>query len=110
MARFRTLIAFGLASAMMAGAPAIAATQQHPATASVAAKPAARMAAKPAAATPVKAKATTPARTAAAAPAKPRSAAPRSGTHLAKATLRNGKQVTYNCSLAGNKTKQACKS
>ena len=101
MARLRSLIAFGLASTMMVGAPAIAATQQHPAT--VAAKPAAHTAAKPAAAMPARSTAT--------ASAKPRTAAPaRSGTHLAKATLRNGKQVTYNCSLAGNKAKQACKS
>lgn len=103
MARFRTLIAFGLASTMMIGAPAFAATQQHPAAPTAATKPAARMAAKPAAAMPAK--------TVAATPAKPRTAAPaRSNTHLAKATLRNGKQVTYNCSLAGNKNKQACKS
>lgn len=103
MARFRTLIAFGLASTIMIGAPAIAATQQHPTTASAAAKPAARTTAKPAAAMPARATAATP--------AKPRTAAPaRSNTHLAKATLRNGKQVTYNCSLAGNKNKQACKS
>lgn len=103
MARLRTLIAFGLASTMMIGAPAFAVTQQHSATTTAAAKPAARMAAKPAV--------MTPARTTAATPAKPRTATPaRSNTHLAKATLRNGKQVTYNCSLAGNKTKQACKS
>lgn len=101
MVRIRALIAFGLASTMMVGVPAIAATQQHPATASVAAKPAARVAAKPAARVAAKPAATTPAR--AKAPA-------RSNTHLATATLRNGKQVTYNCSLAGNKTKQACKS
>lgn len=95
MARFHTFIALGLASTMMVGAPAIAATQQHPATTSVAAKPAARTAAEPAAAMPAKAKVAAPAR---------------SNTHLAKATLRNGKQVTYNCNLAANKTKQACKS
>lgn len=95
MARFRMLVALGLASGLVIGAPAIAATQQHPATTSAPAKPAARTPAKPAATTP----------------AKPRTAAPaRSGTHMAKATLRNGKQVTYNCSLAGNKNKQACKS
>lgn len=95
MARFRMLVAMGLASTLVIGAPAIAATQQHPATTTAAAKPAARTAAKPVAAMP----------------AKPRAAAPaRSNTHMAKATLRNGKQVTYNCSLAGNKNKQACKS
>lgn len=95
MARFRTFLAFGLASTMMIGAPAIAATQQHPTTAPAAAKPVLHASAKPAAATP----------------AKPRTATPaRSRTHLAKATLRNGKQVTYDCRLAGNKNKQACKS
>lgn len=87
MARFRTLIAFGLASAMMIGAPAIAATQQHPATTPAAAKKAPHAPAKTRAATPA-----------------------RSRTHLAKATLRNSKQVTYDCRLAGNKNKHACKS
>jgi hypothetical protein len=33
----------------------------------------------------------------------------RSNTHLARATLSNGKKVTYDCRLAGNKSKQACK-
>lgn len=103
MARFRMLVAMGLASTLVIGAPAIAATQQHQTTTTAAAKPAARTMAKPAA--------TMPAKPAAAMPAKPRAAAPaRSNTHMAKATLRNGKQVTYNCSLAGNKNKQACKS
>jgi hypothetical protein len=92
MARFRTLAAFGLASMVMIGAPAIAASPQHQtSTSATAAKPAAPV--KLAAATPAKPKAVTRARP----------------THLAKATLRNGKQVTYDCRLAGNKTKQACK-
>lgn len=95
MARIHTLVALGLASALMIGAPAIAATQQHQMSTPAAVKPVARVPAKPVATTP----------------AKPRTATPaRSGTHLAKATLRNGKQVTYNCGLAGNKNKQACKS
>ena len=65
------------------------------ATSKPAAKPVAHAQAKPAA-TKV---ATAPARTAT---AKPRG-------RMVTARLANGKTVTYDCSLAGNKTKQACK-
>lgn len=90
MARFRTLVGLGLASTMLITAPVFAAaTTAKP-------KPAAQAPAKPAA----KAKlAATPART----------AATRPGGRMVKARLANGKTVTYDCSLAGNRTKQACK-
>lgn len=91
MARFRTLAGLGLASTMLITAPVFAAAT----TTKPAAKPAAHAAAKPAT---TKA-ATAPARTAA---AKPRG-------RMVTARLANGKTVTYDCSLAGNKTKQACK-
>lgn len=94
MARFRTLVGLGLASTMMITAPVFAAT-----TANTAAKPAAHVQVHQTAAAAPKVKASTPARPVAA----------RSNTHLAKATLSNGKKVTYNCRLAGNKDKQACK-
>lgn len=57
----------------------VAAAKPAPAPAKPAAKPAPR--AKPAAAT---------------------------GARLVSAKLSNGKTVTYNCALAGNKTKKAC--
>ena len=91
MARFRTLVGLGLASTMLITAPVFAAAT----TAKPAAKPVAHALAKPAT-TKV---ATAPARTAA---AKPRG-------RMVTARLANGKTVTYDCSLAGNKTKQACK-
>lgn len=94
MARFHTLIGLGLASTMMITAPVFAST---PATSTTtAAKPAAHTAAMPAA-------------RAATATAPKRVASTRPNTHLAKATLSNGKKVTYDCRLAGNKSKQACK-
>jgi hypothetical protein len=86
MARFRTLagLGLGLASTMMIAAPVFAA-----ATTTTATKPAAH--AKAAAATSKD------------------KAAPHRTTHLAKATSSNGKKVTYDCHLAGNKNKPACK-
>lgn len=93
MARIGTLIGLGLASTLMITAPVFAST---PAASTAAAQPATHTLAKQA----VAPKTATPKRV----------AAKRHNTHLAKATLSNGKKVTYNCSLAGNKNKQACKS
>lgn len=96
MARFSTLLGLGLASTMMITAPVFAST---PVTStSTAAKPVAHTMAKQAVA---------PKAAATAAPK--RVASTRQNTHLAKATLSNGKKVTYDCRLAGNKNKQACK-
>jgi hypothetical protein len=96
---------------MMIGTPVFASTPSasttKPATKLAikpAAKPATRAQAKPAAklaATPARA---TPARATAA-----RATPARSGGRMVRAKLSNGKTVTYDCSLAGNKTKQACK-
>ena len=94
MASFRTLVGLGLASTMMITAPVFASTAA-PATA----KPALHAPVRHAAATTTKVKAATPTRAASARP----------NAHLAKATLSNGKKVTYDCRLAGNKNKQACK-
>ena len=106
------------ASLAMASAPAIAAT----------AAPAPAAAAKPAKAKPVKkvavvtkrttvmvpAKSMAPVRTATA--AKPKApvrtasvAKSRTGAGFVTATLANGRKVTYDCHLAGNKTKAVCK-
>jgi hypothetical protein len=95
MARFRTLVGLGLASTMLITAPVFASAPSA-ATTKPAAKPAAHMQAKPAAKPRL-----------AAAPT--RAPAARSGRRLVTARLANGKTVTYDCSLAGNKTKQACK-
>jgi len=96
MARFRTLVGLGLASTMMITAPVFASTPAS--SASPSAKPVVHSMAKP-----------TVAPKAATAPAPKRVASTRQNTHLAKATLSNGKKVTYDCRLAGNKNKQACK-
>ena len=93
MARFGSLIGVGLAATMMIAAPSFAATTTaKPATTAVkpAAKPFKQAAAKPKAA---------PQRVAATRPTHHRSAAKQA----------SGKTVTYNCSLPGNKNKQACK-
>ncbi len=103
MARFHALVGLGLASTMMITAPVFASTPAASTTA--AAKPAAHTAATPAYRA---ANATAPKRVAATAAPK-RVASTRQNTHLAKATLSNGKKVTYDCRLAGNKSKQACK-
>ena len=60
--------------------------------------PAKMMAAKPAPAIAAKAVAAAP---------KPKAAAAPAG-RMVSAKLANGKTVTYNCALAGNKTKKAC--
>jgi hypothetical protein len=83
---------------MMLAGSAFAATTPAAAPAK-ATKPAAQAAAKPAAVTAA------PAKTVAKKPA----ASAASHKRLVKAKLSNGKTVTYDCSLAGNKTKQACK-
>ncbi|MBD3745821.1 hypothetical protein ACWKWJ_13350 [Sphingopyxis terrae subsp. ummariensis] len=93
MARFGSLIGVGLAATMMIAAPSFAATTTaKPATTAVkpAAKPVKQAAAKPKAASQ-------------------RVAAARPTGHMVKAKQANGKTVTYNCSLPGNKNKQACK-
>ena len=96
MARFTTFVGLGLASTMMIAAPVFAST---PATStSAAAKPVTHSVVKQTVATKV---------TTTAAPK--RVASKRPNTHLARATLSNGKKVTYDCRLAGNKSKQACK-
>jgi hypothetical protein len=96
MARFSTLLGLGLASTMMIAAPVFAAPPA--ASTTTAAKPVTRSMAKHS----VAPKAATTA-------APKRVATARHNTHLAKATLSNGKKVTYDCRLAGNKNKQACK-
>lgn len=108
---FRTtlLAPFLIAGAALAiaSAPAIAATTTptHAATRAVPAKPAtpARKLAVAKRATPaVAAKPAVPARSASV-------AKPRSHAGMVTTTLANGKKVTYDCHLAGNKTKTACK-
>ncbi len=92
----------------IATAPAMAATSTttHAATRAVPAKPttpAKQVAVVTRRATPaVPAKPAVPARTASA-------AKPRSHAGMVTTTLSNGKKVTYDCHLAGNKTKSACK-
>lgn len=100
----KALTTGGLALALAAAGPALAGTPSK-ATAKPTAHPAA--AAKPAAA-PAKAAAVTHA-----APAKGTKPAtppkPAANGRMVQAKLSNGKTVTYNCSLPGNRTKQACK-
>ena len=97
MARFPALVGLGLASTMMMiTAPVFAATPA--ASPTTAARPAAQTVAKPVMAS-----------RAATTSGPKRVASTRHNTHLAKATLSNGKKVTYDCRLAGNKNKQACK-
>lgn len=96
MARFATLVGIGLASTLMISAPVFAASP--PASSPASAKPAMRAPTKQAAA-PTKASTTAPKRAASAHP----------HARIVKVRLSNGKTVTYNCSLPGNKTKQACK-
>lgn len=94
MTGFRNLVGLGLASAaIMMTAPVFALTP-----AGTPAKPAASPTSKPVVGT----KAPTTA-------APTHLASARRGTHMAKTTLGNGKKVTYDCRLAGNKNKQACK-
>ena len=97
MSRFQKIIGVGLASAMMLTTPAFAATAATAPTTKT------TVAAKQAPATKA-----APAKHVAVAKAKHHTR--RSGKHFASATLKNGKKVTYNCNLAGNKHKTACKS
>ncbi|MFM5955036.1 MAG: hypothetical protein ACKOPE_12150 [Novosphingobium sp.] len=94
----------GLKSITM-GLAALALGVAGPGLAATAAKPAAKPVAKTANAAPKPA--------AALAKAKPQPARTAARTaangRTVNARLSNGKTVTYNCSLAGNKTKQACK-
>ena len=93
MTQFKLPLLAGLAAAavLSLGSPALAVTAAKPAV--TAAKPAAKVAAKPA----FKAHP-------AALHAKPAATG-----RVVTARQSNGKTVTYNCSLAGNQTKQACK-
>ncbi|WP_192878827.1 hypothetical protein [Sphingopyxis lindanitolerans] len=107
MARFRTLVGLGLASTMMITAPVFASSPTTTTTKSAvkpAAKPTTKLTAKPAAHSQAK-----PATRAKLAATPARASTTRSGGRMVKARLSNGKTVTYDCSLAGNKTKQACK-
>ena len=93
MKSFKLPVAVGIVAAAMlaSGSPALAAT------ASPATKPVARSAPKLVAAKPK------PAAMHAVA------ARPAANGRMVQARLGNGKVVTYNCSLAGNQTKQVCK-
>lgn len=114
----RTVIAsMALGAVAFMAAPSFAATQQvHPTTTAAqrAATPAtpaksAKTAHAPAAAHAVRTAHVTPVR--AAAPARPvtRVAATHPAGRMVQARLSNGKIVTYNCSLAGNANKTACR-
>jgi hypothetical protein len=111
MTNFRSLataVLLGVSALTVAGAPAFAATAAP--TTKVAA--ATHMTAKPANAAPAVTKsAMLPRATAAAKPAaRPatRVAAAHSRGRMVTTKTSTGKTVTYDCSLAGNKTKQAC--
>ena len=102
MTQFKLPLLAGLAAAavLSLGSPALAVTAAKPA-ATVAAKPAVKVAAKPA--VKVAAKPAFKAHPAAL------HAKPAATGRVVTARQSNGKTVTYNCSLAGNQTKQACK-
>ncbi len=115
MRKLPVLLGLSAVAALITGTAALAATPAN------AAKPAAMKTAmiKPAAAKHALAKPIA-AKPAYAAAARPRYAAPRAiaarpvpiirpGGRMVQARLSNGKTVSYNCSLAGNQTKQACK-
>ena len=85
----------------VAAAPVRAVPTQKPATVAHAA---------PVRAVRAKAVAAAPVRAAPAARPATRVAAARTNGRMVQARLANGKIVTYNCSLAGNRTKQACRS
>lgn len=86
------VMVFG-ATLALASAPAMAATT----------------ATKPAATRAVPARPAVPAKKVAVAKPAARAATPRGKSGLVTTTLANGKKVTYDCHLAGNKTKTACK-
>ena len=85
----------------VAAAPVRAGPAQRPATVAHAA---------PVRAVRAKAVVAAPARATPAARPVPRVAVARTNGRVVQSRLSNGKIVTYNCSLAGNKTKQACRS
>ncbi len=125
MTNLSKFAALCIATSIMTASPAFAVTTPaHPAPAAHVVKPATPhvVATKPAAAHPVAA--AKPAVAARPAPAKtsmlgglfggkpavaPRSAAPSANGRMVRARLANGQMVTYNCSLAGNAAKTACK-
>ena len=100
MNRIPTVLA---AAALLCGTTAIAQMKPAP-KATVAAK--AAPAAKPAPAKPAPMMAAKP--MAASKPAAKPRAATAPGGRMVSAKLANGKTVTYNCALAGNKTKKVC--
>jgi hypothetical protein len=118
MSSFKLPVVAGLVAAtvLAIGSPALAATASQTAkpkmTAKSAAKPAPKLAASKA--HPVTVAAKPKPSFFAAAKAKlvaPRAVAarPAANGRMVQARLSNGKVVTYNCSLAGNQTKQVCK-
>ena len=136
MTKFKNMFGMGVAALAMISLPALASTPSiaaKPVTAH-AAKPAPTHAvhAKAVAAAPVrlvptkrpatvahtapvravhtKAIAAAPFRAVPAVRPAPRATAARPNGRMVQARLANGKIVTYNCSLAGNQTKQACRS
>ena len=106
MTKCKNMIGMGVAALAIISLPALATTT------STAAKPVTAHAAKPAAIHAVhsKAVAAAPARAVPAVRLAPRVAAARPNGRMVQARLSNGKIVTYNCSLAGNQSKQACRS
>ena len=106
MTKFKNMIGMGAATLAIISLPALATTT------STAAKPITAHAAKPAATHTVhtKAIAAAPLRAAPAVRLAPRVAAARPNGRMVQARLSNGKIVTFNCSLAGNQSKQACRS
>lgn len=136
MTKFKNMIGMGVAALAIISLPALATTTSTAARPVIAhaAKPAPKRAVhtKAVAAAPVravpakrpvtvahtapvrvvrtKAIAAAPVRAAPAARPAPRVAAARPNGRMVQARLSNGKIVTYNCSLVGNQSKQACRS
>lgn len=113
MTSFKFPVVAGLVAAtvLAIGSPALAATGSQTAKPTLTARPAVKQAAK---AHPVLVAAKP--KPAFIAPAKSRPSAqravvarPATTGRMVKARLGNGQVVTYNCSLAGNQTKQVCK-
>ena len=110
MTQFKLPLLAGLAAAavLSLGSPALAVTAAKPA-ATVAAKPAVKVAAKPAVKVAAKPAVKVAAKPAFKAHPAALHAKPAATGRVVTARQSNGKTVTYNCSLAGNQTKQACK-
>ncbi len=100
MTRFPIALATA-AAALLCGTAAVAQMKPAPKP-TVKPTPANMMAPKPVPAMAAKPVAPAPK------PAPRAKAATASGGRMVSAKLSNGKTVTYNCSLAGNKTKKAC--